>query len=271
VQKMSKSLGNAIGINEPPAEMYGKLMSINDELMWKYWVFLTDLKQSEIEKMRADVAAGIQHPMWIKKRLAGTITAGFHGEKAATIAEENWSWMFQQKGVAEDLEEISVAYSAVAGSEANQVRLPKLLVALGLAASNAEANRKIAEKAVRLEGESAAGALVSLAALPARIGRPSRQARQSRGDCVGAIGISFESNALILFELSCLFQDVFDRQFVQPHMPITCVIAGSHPMCAQIAGHSERSKFPGQDGARVLFELIVGHLLHWCHGRTSCR
>ena len=67
VQKMSKSLGNAIGINEPPAEMYGKLMSINDELMWKYWVFLTDLKQSEVEALKAAVASGAQHPMESKK------------------------------------------------------------------------------------------------------------------------------------------------------------------------------------------------------------
>ena len=82
VQKMSKSLGNAIGINEPASEMYGKLMSISDELMWKYWVLLTDLKQSEIDAMRADVAAGKLHPMETKKKLARTITAGFHGEAA---------------------------------------------------------------------------------------------------------------------------------------------------------------------------------------------
>jgi tyrosyl-tRNA synthetase len=80
VQKMSKSLGNAIGINEPPAEMYGKLMSISDELMWKYWVFLTDLRQSEVDALEAEVAAGKLHPMEAKKRLARTITAGFHGE-----------------------------------------------------------------------------------------------------------------------------------------------------------------------------------------------
>ena len=83
VQKMSKSLGNAIGINEPPAEMYGKLMSITDELMWKYWVFLTDLGRSEVDAIKAEVAAGKLHPMEVKKRLARTITAGFHGEAAA--------------------------------------------------------------------------------------------------------------------------------------------------------------------------------------------
>src|SRR5580692_8530071 len=87
VQKMSKSLGNAIGINEPPGEMYGKLMSISDELMWKYFVLLTDLRGSEIEGLKAGAAAGAEHPMAIKKRLARTITAGFHGEAAAAIAE----------------------------------------------------------------------------------------------------------------------------------------------------------------------------------------
>jgi tyrosyl-tRNA synthetase len=169
VQKMSKSLNNAIGINEPPAEMYGKLMSINDELMWKYWLFLTDLKQSEIDTLREGVTIGVLHPMDVKKRLARTITAGFHGEEAAKSADENWAKMFQQKETAEDLEEVAVAYADVASSEPNQIRLPKLLVHLGLAASNAEANRKIAEKAVKLDGELSAAAIISVPALPARL------------------------------------------------------------------------------------------------------
>jgi tyrosyl-tRNA synthetase len=169
VQKMSKSLGNAIGINEPPAEMYGKLMSISDELMWKYWVLLTDLKQSEVDALEAEVSAGKLHPMEAKKRLARTITAGFHGEAAAESADENWARMFQQKETAEDLDEVAVAFADVAGPEPNQIRLPKLLVHLGLAASNAEANRKIAEKAVKLDGEAAGGTLISVAALPARV------------------------------------------------------------------------------------------------------
>ena len=170
VQKMSKSLGNAIGINEPPAEMYGKLMSISDELMWKYWVFLTDLKQSEVDALESQVAAGSLHPMEVKKRLARTITAGFHGESAAESAAENWAKMFQQKGESEDLEEVSVAYADVAGPDGSQqLRLPKLLVHLGLAASGAEANRKITEKAVKLDGEPALNALIPLPALPARL------------------------------------------------------------------------------------------------------
>jgi tyrosyl-tRNA synthetase len=169
VQKMSKSLGNAIGISEPPAEMYGKLMSISDELMWKYWVLLTDLKQSEVEALKAEVSAGKLHPMEAKKRLARTIAAGFHGEAAAQSAGENWARMFQQKAESEDLDEVAVAYADVAGPEPNQIRLPKLLVQLGLAASGAEANRKIAEKAVRLDGETALGNAITLPSLPARL------------------------------------------------------------------------------------------------------
>jgi tyrosyl-tRNA synthetase len=107
--------------------------------------------------------------MEAKKHLARTITSGFHGEAAAVSADENWAKMFQQKETAEDLEEVAVAIADVAGPEPKQIRLPKLLVQIGLAASGAEANRKIAEKAVKLDGEVAAGVVVSVAALPARI------------------------------------------------------------------------------------------------------
>jgi len=193
VQKMSKSLGNAIGINEPASEMYGKLMSISDELMWKYWVLLTDLKQSEIDAMRAEVAAGKLHPMETKKKLARTIVAGFHGEAAAVSADENWARMFQQKGESEDLEEIAVSFEEVAAPGKNAsapfyvstdeqgcanielpldqcvIRLSKLLVAMGLAASGAEANRKIGEKAVKVDGEVASGTSIEVAKLPARL------------------------------------------------------------------------------------------------------
>jgi len=170
VQKMSKSLGNAIGINEPPNEMYGKLMSISDELMWRYWVLLTDLRQSEVDAMEAEVTAGALHPMEAKKRLARTIVAGFHSEEEAESAAENWARMFQQKETAEDLEEVAVAFADVGGTAGTkQIRLPKLLVHLGLAASGAEANRKIAENAVKLDGEVAANTLVELAELPARL------------------------------------------------------------------------------------------------------
>jgi tyrosyl-tRNA synthetase len=169
VQKMSKSLGNAIGINEPPSEMYGKLMSINDDLMWKYWVFLTDLRQTEIESLQADVKTGSLHPMEVKKRLARTIVGGFHGEAAALSADENWARMFQQKETAEDLEEVAVPYAGIAGPETKQIRVPKLLVQLGLAASGAEANRKIGERAVKLDGETVENLIVTLPEIPARV------------------------------------------------------------------------------------------------------
>src|SRR5271170_4021201 len=154
VQKMSKSLGNAIGIHEPPQEMYGKLMSISDELMWRYWTLLTDLRQSEIDTMQADVAAGNLHPMEAKKRLARTIVAGFHSEEAARTADENWARQFQQKSDdVEGLEEVHVAAADLGRDMDGRVRLSKLLTTVGLAASATEADRKVKEGAVRIDGE----------------------------------------------------------------------------------------------------------------------
>jgi tyrosyl-tRNA synthetase len=87
VQKMSKSYGNYIGISEPPQEIYGKVMSISDALMWRYYELLTDVKVAEIEQMKADAVAGKQHPMELKKALARRIVQDFHGEAAAKTAE----------------------------------------------------------------------------------------------------------------------------------------------------------------------------------------
>ena len=153
VQKMSKSLGNAIGIKDPAGEMYGKLMSISDELMWRYWTFLTDLPQSKIDAMRQRVKDGAVHPMDVKKELALTITAGFHGVQTAEQAAQAWSTQFQQKGVAQDLPEVEISASADALVADGVVRLPKLLVLAGLAGSAGEAQRKIAENAVSVNGE----------------------------------------------------------------------------------------------------------------------
>jgi tyrosyl-tRNA synthetase len=171
VQKMSKSLNNAIGINEPPQEMYGKLMSISDELMWKYFTLLTDLKGSEVEALKADVAVGNAHPMDVKKRLARTITSDFHGEAAAQHADENWARMFQQKEFAEDVEEVHLkltdfllsgqsemarmheetsAFDFSAGGAFSLLKVPNLLTASGLANSNSEAQRKLKEGAVKI-------------------------------------------------------------------------------------------------------------------------
>jgi tyrosyl-tRNA synthetase len=190
VQKMSKSLGNAVGINEPPAEMYGKLMSISDDLMWKYWLFLTDLKQSEIDALQAAAASGAQHPMEIKKRLARTITAGFHGEAAAQHADENWARMFQQKEAVEDLEEVHIAYADLVTPSCPdselQIRLPKLLIQTGLAASGAEASRKIAEKAVKIDGEVVTSTSFPLDSLPARL--VVRLGKRAKVALIGSVG-----------------------------------------------------------------------------------
>jgi tyrosyl-tRNA synthetase len=169
VQKMSKSLNNAIGIHEPPGEMYGKLMSISDTLMWSYWTLLTDLKQSEVDALKAAVASGAEHPMDVKKRLAGTIVAGFHGVEAATRADENWAKQFQRDETPEDLDEVAVA-AADAGwtPETGAIRLDKLLVRLGLSESAADATRKVKQGAVRLDGEAVSGTHARVA-VPGRI------------------------------------------------------------------------------------------------------
>jgi len=128
--------------------------------------------------------------MEIKKKLARTITAGFHGEDAAVHAAENWARMYQQKAEREDLEEVHLAYADVAGpSDENggvQIRLPKLLVQLGLAVSGAEANRKISERAVKLDGEVAINPLVSIGSLPTRI--VVRLGKRARVAVIGAVG-----------------------------------------------------------------------------------
>ena len=119
---------------------------------------------------------GKLHPMEAKKRLARTITAGFHGETAALSADENWARMFQQKDEIEDLEEVSVAYEDVVGpsvrktpEELLEIRLSKLLVQIGLAVSGAEANRKIIEGAVRINGNVICSPLFLIEKLPTRV------------------------------------------------------------------------------------------------------
>jgi tyrosyl-tRNA synthetase len=167
VQKMSKSLGNAIGIKDPANEMYGKLMSINDDLMWRYWTFLTDLPQSQIDAMQAEVASGTLHPMQAKKNLAHSITADFHSEAEAAAAAESWATQFQQKGIAEDLPEVTISKTdkdlvvSESSDLAPMIRVPKLLVLAGLAASSGEATRKIAENAVSINGDKCAERIVS--------------------------------------------------------------------------------------------------------------
>ena len=159
VQKMSKSLGNAIGIQEPAASMYGKLMSISDNLMWRYWTLLTDLTGSAIALMQQQVAAGDLHPMQAKKDLAYAITRDFHGEGDAEAAARNWSTQFQAGEIADDLAEITVSLSsegllATSPADGTEIlRLARLLQLSGLATSTSEASRKLAEGAVLVNNE----------------------------------------------------------------------------------------------------------------------
>ncbi|MDQ2832870.1 MAG: tyrosine--tRNA ligase [Acidobacteriota bacterium] len=159
VQKMSKSLGNAIGVHEPATEMYGKLMSISDDLMWRYWTLLTDLRGSEISAMQEQVRNGSLHPMQAKKNLACTITQDFHSPEQADAAAESWTKTFQQRGVSGDVPVVEVARSAeglggsTAPEDGTEIRMARLLVLAGLAVSTGEATRKIAENAVSVNGE----------------------------------------------------------------------------------------------------------------------
>jgi tyrosyl-tRNA synthetase len=152
VQKMSKSLGNAIGIHEPPLEMYGKIMSVSDEIMWRYYELLTDVSMTEIEKMKRE-----SHPMQAKKELARHIVGDFHSADAATKAGEDWAKQFQKGEVPEDVEEVSVGVEEVGGSvDASSralLRLDRLLVKCGLAASATDAARKLKQGSVRIDNE----------------------------------------------------------------------------------------------------------------------
>ena len=152
VQKMSKSLGNAVGIHEPPLEMYGKVMSISDEMMWRYYELLTDVSVADIEKMKRET-----HPMAAKKELARRIVADFHSGEAAAKAGEDWAKQFQKDEVPENVEEITVHISEIVGSvDQNSrvlLRLDRLLAKCGLAASATDAIRKLKQGSVRVENE----------------------------------------------------------------------------------------------------------------------
>jgi tyrosyl-tRNA synthetase len=141
VQKMSKSLGNAIGIHEPPLEMYGKLMSISDEMMWRYYELLTDVQVAEIEKMKRET-----HPMQAKKELARRIVADFHSADAAAKAGADWAKQFQNSEVPEDVEECPI------DAPENRLRIDKLVARAGLAGSVSDAGRMVKQGAVRVNG-----------------------------------------------------------------------------------------------------------------------
>ena len=168
VQKMSKSYGNYIGITEAPEEMFGKVMSISDDLMWRYYELLTDVTTAQIEELKKKVASGEAHPMKVKQELAKNIIRDFHSPEAAEHAAENWSKQFQKKEVPDDLEEVRLA-AAELGVEAGaqQVRLDRLLHKAGLAESATDAGRKIKAGAVKVDGEVVSSTHLAVKALPA--------------------------------------------------------------------------------------------------------
>ncbi len=145
VQKMSKSAGNYIGINEPPSEMFGKVMSISDDLMWRYYELLTDLSVVGIAGLRASAERGERNPRDIKAELAKRIIADFHCAADAARAEEEFNRIFREKQAPEEIDERAVA--------AGKWKLPRLLVETGLAPSMAEARRLVEQGGVYVDAE----------------------------------------------------------------------------------------------------------------------
>jgi tyrosyl-tRNA synthetase len=141
VQKMSKSLGNYIGISEPPQEIFGKVMSISDDLMWRYYDLCTDLSPSEIASLRASD----RNPRDIKADLAKRIVADFYSPVEAIKAEEHFNAIFRSKQAPDEIEERTLP--------SGSWKLPRLLVELSLASSMAEARRLIEQGGVYVEGE----------------------------------------------------------------------------------------------------------------------
>ena len=144
-RKMSKSLGNYIGITEAPGEMFGKIMSISDELMWSYYELLTDFPSPAIVRLREEVRLGVLHPMDAKMQLAHTIIAGFHGEEAAKKAAEEFRLVFRDRKAPTDVPEMRLAWGTRP--------LHAVLTESGLAGSRSEAERLIKQGAVELDGK----------------------------------------------------------------------------------------------------------------------
>lgn len=149
VNKMSKSLGNYIGINEAPQEQFGKIMSISDELMWRYFELLSFRPMSEVEGFKSQVADGA-NPRDIKFLLAEEIVTRFHSEADATGAREAFIARFQKGAMPEDIPELELVL------ESGQRTLPQILKAAGLAKSTSEAARLVKQGGVRIDGEKVA-------------------------------------------------------------------------------------------------------------------
>jgi tyrosyl-tRNA synthetase len=148
VEKMSKSLGNYVGITEAPSEMFGKLMSISDDLMWRYYTLLTDQTPGQIEGLRARVSSGELHPKQAKVNLAKAIVRDFHGEHEVAPAADAFERRFARGEIdAGSLETITIA------APAEGVMLARIIAEAGLAGSNSDASRKIQQGGVKVDRE----------------------------------------------------------------------------------------------------------------------
>jgi tyrosyl-tRNA synthetase len=145
VRKMSKSLGNYIGITEPPEQMFGKIMSISDDLMWQYYELLTDFTSPVVVRLREEVQMGVLHPMDAKMQLAHAIVAGFHGEEAAKKASDEFKLVFRDRQAPTEIPEMRIKWGARP--------LFNLLTETGLVSSRSEAERLIKQGAVELDGQ----------------------------------------------------------------------------------------------------------------------
>jgi tyrosyl-tRNA synthetase len=166
VQKMSKSLKNAVGVHEPPNEMFGKIMSISDPMMWRYYELLTDVSNADISQLQRHCADGEKHPMDLKKALARSIVTDFHSSQEAAQAEQDWITQHQKGQTPDHLETIQIPVSEFLDPKALPIKdangnpapqpLPipvdKLVSRAGLAASRTEAARKLKEGAVKING-----------------------------------------------------------------------------------------------------------------------
>jgi len=150
---MSKSLNNYIGIDEPANDMFGKVMSISDELMWRYYELLTDLSPSKIQDLRSKIETG-ENPRNLKVNLAKLIIKDFHSARAADAAEEDFNRRFVKKEVPDDIPEVAIA--------AGTYKLADLVVASGLVATKGEAKRLIEQGGVKLNGEKTTSAAAEI-------------------------------------------------------------------------------------------------------------
>jgi tyrosyl-tRNA synthetase len=151
VQKMSKSLGNTIGITEPPSAMFGKIMSISDALMWRYYELLTDLSLPEIQALRMAVERGERHPMDIKVELGRRMVTDFHSAEAAQAASDEFNRVFRRHELPTEAETVIVSVRKIARNDGSR-DLKKLLHEAGLADSLSDAERKIKAQSVKING-----------------------------------------------------------------------------------------------------------------------